>query len=389
MLKSAMAALTVLLMAFCVPICARAAPNDMGVPLDEAQSERMDKALDAAGADELIGAVPEEAEQLLFESGITGIDYQQLLNLSPGDFFAALWKMALDTLAQPLRVFAALLGTVLLCTILNALKDSFKDNGISTVFAVVATVCAVASLASPIMDCVSSTVQTIQNCAGFMLSFIPVFAAVMAVGGQAVTAATYMVILFGACQLVAQIAAVLLAPLMGVYLALCVAGSVAPAVRIQAVAKTIKSIVCWALGLLLTVFVAVLSMQTLVASGADSVMSKTTKFLIGSFVPVIGGALGDAFMATQGYMKLLKTTVGAFGLVVALFTFLPVLLKTIVWYFILNLTAAACELMNVGQLTELMKSAGAVLGILIAVICCFALLVIISTSLVLLITHAG
>lgn len=388
-MKRALALLTAFLILIILPLPVLAEQQEEGPSLSEAQEEQMREALDAAGAGEMEDAIPEETKQLLEKSGITDIDYQQLLSLSPGEFFAALWQITLDRLAQPMRVFAALLGTVLLCAMLDSLKTAFSESGLGTVFAVVATVCAAAALAMPVLDCINSTVHAIQDCAKFMLAFIPVFATVLTVSGQAMTAATYTVLLFGACQIVAQIAAVLLVPLMGVYLALCVAGSIAPAVRIGAVARVIKSIVSWALGLLLTIFVALLSMQTLVSSGGDAVMAKTTKFLIGSFIPVVGGALGDAFMATQGYMKLLKTTVGAFGLVVALLTFLPIFLQTVIWYFTVNITGAIGELLEVRQISDLMKSAGAALGILIAVICCFALLVIVSTSLVLLITHPG
>ena len=78
----------------------------------------------------------------------------------------------------------------------------------------------------------------------------------------------------------------------------------------------------------------------MVASGSDTVASKAAKFLIGSVVPVVGGALSDAFGATQGYLRLLKATVGVFGILIALMTFLPVFLQTVLWYFTVNLAGA-------------------------------------------------
>ena len=103
-------------------------------------------------------------------------------------------------------------------------------------------------------------------------------------------------------------------------------------------------------------------------------------------MPVVGSALSDAFVATQGYMKLLKTTVSAFGILAALLTFLPVLLQTALWYFTVNITSAVGEMLGVKQVASILKSASATLGVLIAVILCFALLFVISTSLVLMVS---
>ncbi|MFR4988848.1 stage III sporulation protein AE [Anaerotruncus colihominis] len=347
---------------------------------------RIKTQLDAVGADELLEELPDDAKNLMEGAGITEIDYKQLLTLSPSQFFGSVWELVVQRLRAPLTVFASVLGTVLLCALLDCLKTSLWEGSLSTVFTAVSVVCIAAAVVSPITDCITTTVAAIHDYSNFILSFIPIFSSIVTVGGQAVTATTYTAFLFAACQVVSQIAANMLVPLMGIYLAFCIVGNLAPGIDITSVAKTIKSTVCWALGLLLTLFVGLLSLQTMVASGSDTVASKTAKFLIGTFVPVVGSALSDAFVATQGYMKLLKTTVGAFGILAALLTFLPVLLQTVLWYFTVNITSAVSEMLGVKQVASILKSASATLGVLIAVILCFALLFVISTSLVLMVS---
>ena len=291
-----------------------------------------------------------------------------------------------ERVRRPLAVFAAVLGTVLLCALLEALRTTLWEGALATVFGAVSVVCVAAAVAGPISDCIAQTAGAIRDCARFMATFIPVFASVVTVGGQAVTATTYTAFLFAACQLVSQVVSTTLVPLMGVYLAFCMVGNLAPGVQVNAVAKAVKSLVTWALGLLLTVFVGLLSLQTMVASSSDTVASKTAKFLIGTFVPVVGGALSDAFSTTQGYMRLLKTAVGAFGILAAALTFLPILLQTVLWYLTVGVAAAASELLGVRQVGEILQGAASTLGILLAVLLCFALLVIVSTSLVLLVS---
>lgn len=107
-------------------------------------------------------------------------------------------------------------------------------------------------------------------------------------GGQPVTATTYNLFLFGTCQVLSRVMSAVIVPCLGVYLAFCLVGSAAPELHITSAASSLKSLVTWAMGLLLSIFVGLLSIQSVVASGADSVTAKTAKFLIGSFIPVVG-----------------------------------------------------------------------------------------------------
>jgi stage III sporulation protein AE len=345
--------------------------------------------LDAVGADELLDNLPDDARALLDESGIDNMDYQQLLGLSPKGFFKTVWDLVLTRIRQPLSLFGSILGIIILCVLLDILKTTLWEGTLSTVFSAVAILCVATAIAVPIIDCIHETASSIHACSNFILTFIPVFGSIITVSGQPVTATTYTAFLFAACQVISQIASSILVPLMKIYLAFCLVGSLSSEINVTAVANAIKAAVNWALGLLLTLFVGLLSLQTMVSSGSDGIAAKTAKFLIGTFVPVAGSAISEAFIATQGYMKLLKTTVGVFGIVVALMTFLPILLQTVIWYLTVNLSASVSEMLQIKHLASILKSCSATLGVLISMILCFALLIIISTSLILIVYTGG
>lgn len=342
--------------------------------------------LDAIGGGELQDALPQDAKSLMESAGIEGIDYKKLLTLGPEEFFSEIWAMVQERLRTPLRVFGILMGIVVLCAMLDGMKTALWETSLNGVFSAVSVVCVAAAVTTPIVDCITSTARAINECATFITAFIPVFSTVVTVSGQPVTAGAYTAFLFMACQMVSQIVSGTLVPLMGIYLAFCIAGNLAPGLQVTSVAKVVRQTVNWALGLLLTLFVALLSLQTFVASGSDQVVSKAAKFLLGSFVPVVGGALGDAFVVTQGYMKLLKASVGAFGILAALMTFLPIFLQTVIWYLTVTIAGAIGEMLSARQTADILKSAGETLGVLMGVILCFALLIIVSTSLVLMAT---
>jgi stage III sporulation protein AE len=226
-------------------------------------------------------------------------------------------------------------------------------------------------------------VDSIRNASLFMLGYIPVFSAAVVAAGQPVTGATYNTVLFAACQIVSQVISQTLLPLLSVYLALCIVGSLSPGLDIGSVCATVKRVVTWGLGFLATLFIGILSVQTMVSGSADALGLKAGKFVISSFVPVVGSALSDALVAAQGCLRLIRTTVGAFGILAVLLLFLPILLQIISWLLVTALARAAAELLGVKEVSGVMKSCSGVLSILISFLLCYALVMIVAITVVL------
>jgi stage III sporulation protein AE len=241
----------------------------------------------------------------------------------------------------------------------------------------------------PIIDCIVKTSATIKSAATFMLSFIPIFSAAMVSAGQPITGSTYSIFLMGICQLVAQVVSQTLIPLMAVYLAVSICGSFVPDLNIASAINGLKTGVNWAMGFMLTVFVALLSIQSMLSHSADGVTVKATKFLITSLVPVAGNVLSEAFIAAQGSLRLLKTTVGAYGIMVSLLTFLPVFLQVAIWRAIAGIISVAGDVMGLKRVSAILKGCAFVLGMLMSALLCFAFLMIVSTSVVMAIGMGG
>ena len=156
--------------------------------------------------------------------------------------------------------------------------------------------------------------------------------------------------------------------------------------HLEQVTGGIKSVVCWGLGILTTIFVGMLSIQTIVGSGGDSLMLKTSKFLVGSFIPVIGGTISDAVGAAKGCVQVLKSVVGSFGILVAVLSFLPALLEVCLWYLAVRVLAWVGLMLDAKEVSSLLSSIAQTFSILLAMIGCFMLLVLVSTTLMLMMT---
>ena len=339
--------------------------------------------LEGIDADGLRDQIPDEAQRLLEESNLDEISAESIASLTPAKLLSMGKRYLANQLRRPLASLSTITAIVILAAFLDGMKSAAANqSSLGPVFNLTSSLAVCAAMAGPVIDCITDTASAIRDSANFMLSFIPVFSGVLTAGGQPLTATTYNMFLFWLCQMVSQFTATTLVPLMGIYLAFCLVGAAAPALNINSVAGMVKSLVNWTMGLMLTVFVSLLTLQSMVSSSGDSVTVKTAKFLINSFVPVVGGALSDAFATAQSCIHLLKTTLGAYGIIVAIVIALPTLLRVLLWYLTANLSSVLSELLGLPSIGSLLKSVSYTLGMLMAMLLSFALLMIISTSLI-------
>ena len=203
------------------------------------------------------------------------------------------------------------------------------------------------------------------------------------------TGALYNVLLFGACQGISSLLQAAFVPVISCYLSLAIVTEVVPQMGLAGIVSGFKKLITWALGLTMTLFVGLLSLQSAVAGGGDNVAVKTTKFMISSLIPGVGGSLSELFMATQGCVQLVKSTVGAAGIVIAVLTFLPVLLRVALWQLVTAAGGIVGEMLGAGELSRLLKSVGSALSVMLAITLDYAMLFIVSTSLMILAFKGG
>lgn len=369
----------VLLILFARPVMAQEFNQE-----EETNQQIIKDQIEFSGANNLYDSLPKDVKDDLNKNGIDEINPEKFMNFSIGNIFSAFINTFKDNVSFPLKMLFSILGIVLICALVNSLQSSMADNSYKKTFAVVAILTTCGIILNPIVSCIIETSKIIQQCAEFILSFIPVFTGIMIAGGKGISGATYSTVLFSVIQIVSYIASTILVPLLGIYLALSIVSCFSDTLNIDGLNNSIKKFVLWGLGLMLTVFIGLLTIQGFVANSADTLGIRTTKFFIGSFVPVVGGALNEAFSTIQGCMGILKSTVGVFGIIVIVITFVPILLKVTLLMISLNIGASLSDIFQVDIISKLLKNISSTLSLICGIIICFALFIIVSTTIMLL-----
>ena len=378
---------------FCLPVSAQSGLKESSVQTSQSvEGESIDldrlieEKLDTLWEEELSDSIPQSAQEILQEQKVEKKGISGILSMTPEQVFELLLDKAKEQIREPISVIGKVIGVMILCSVLGAVQHSGISGQLKNVFTITAAAGVVTFLSEPVLGCIRQTVVALRESSLFLLSFNPVMSGLVIAGGHPASGGAYQMILLFASQILSELASRTLIPLLCIYLALCIMVPVAPFLHLEQVTGGIKSVVCWGLGILTTIFVGMLSIQTIVGSGGDSLMLKASKFLVGSFIPVIGGTISDAVGAAKGCVQVLKSVVGSFGILVAVLSFLPALLEVCLWYLAVRVLAWVGLMLDAKEVSSLLSSIAQTFSILLAMIGCFMLLVLVSTTLMLMMT---
>ncbi len=324
-------------------------------------------------------SLSDEAAQALEGLGITSADASALSNLSLDGVAQTLTKMAGDGFAAPLRSLITVMAVLILCAMLSAYRDSLSGENSETV-QTVASLCLSGAVAVPAAAFISSAGSIIAHCANLFLAYIPLMAVMMAASGRALSSAGYQALTIGAGQGVARVCSDVLLPLMNIFLGIAVTSGITPQARLQGFLSLITKVTGWLLGFAMAVFTFVLSLRQTTAGALDSLATRTAKFALSSFVPVVGGALSEAYKSVQGSLQVLKSGLGVFVILALALTFLPLLLQGLGWSLCLSAGKAFAEVMGITDCARLLEGLRMVFSTLLAVLLCVLAVFIIATA---------
>ena len=339
--------------------------------------------IEISGADDLEKQVPEETKESLNNIGVIGIDWDDISNISPDKVFAEILNIAKKKSYKPLTSFSVIVSIIILCALFDGMKTSFGSNPLSNVLGVVSTLCICACVVAPIVECINNLSSIIQNSSNFMLLYVPVITGIMISSGQALSAGNYnfMMVILG--DTISQIVSRLLVPMLNMVLAVAVVSSISSKLNLSGVSDMFNKVVKWILKFIMAIFVSLLTIQTFVSTAADNIAIRSIKFAINSFVPIVGGALSDAYTTVFSCLKLLKSGVGAFAILASGFIFLPPIIECFIWLFSLGVSASFSDIFGLMQISKMLRSSSKIVSTMLVILLCIITILIVSTGIVL------
>lgn len=342
-----------------------------------------------SGADALLRELTPGVKKQLKDIGVTSPSWQELNSMSFFDIFGSIMNTIQQQSVTPLNCVVKIMGVVMLVALINSVKSSLGSSSLTAVLNSVATLTVSIILIQPVCQTIEYSTTIIKLSADFMLIFIPVMAGIMLTMGQSLQAAGSYTMVMGAGTAVSQISNNILVSLLNTFLGISVVSGISQRVNLNGFCELINKVLKWVLTFTMSVFTAILTMQSIISSSADSAGVKATRFAISSFVPLVGGALSEAYQTVRGCMGMLKSGVGVFAILATGTIYLPAIISCLLWLAAINIAIALAGVFDMGDIIKLLKSVTTVINSLIAILLCCMIIFIVSSAIMLMAGGVG
>lgn len=261
-----------------------------------------------------------------------------------------------------LIVNGKLLGTLILLTvfsiILQNLQTAFEKNSVSKVANAIVYMVLLIIAINSFYIAVTYAQSAIAAMINFMIALLPLLLALLASIGSLTSVALFhplIIFLVNSSGLLIQH---FVLPLLFLSALLSLVSTLTDHYKVTKLANLLRNISVGTLGIFLTIFLGVISVQGAVTAVADGITIRTAKFVTGNFVPVVGRVFTDAADTVMGASILLKNTVGVVGLAILLLICAFPAIKVLALALIFNLAAAVLQPLGGGAIINSLSIIG-------------------------------
>ncbi len=332
------------------------------------------------GVDDITDKTPEEAKEFLDYFSVTPENPFSFSDLFSKDGAEKFIDYIKNKLTSPIISFSVLIFLIIVC----ALANSITANTLETKYSMnmICSLTCITAIMLPVSALISQSVKLVGTISVFMTAFIPVFAGILIGCIKSATAVSYSSLMFFTCESVSAFCSSIVLPFSNCFLALSVTSSLGDNDKIGGIVNALKKCAFIVLTAAMAVFLAVLSIQGAVNSVADNAATKTTKFFISSFVPIIGPSISEALGSLRGCISLLKSSVGIYVIIVIAIMVLPVIFQILIYKLFLVLSGDIAQMFSVCQIKRVCDSVNSALSIILAVVLCVALMFVFSITII-------
>lgn len=288
-----------------------------------------------------------------------------------------------------IKSLLSILAIIIIHSILKSISESLENDSISKLIYYVQYIAIVTIIMSNFSDVINLIKQTSNNLIGFMNTLIPVLVSLMLYTGSITTTSILEPIILFLINFIGNLIQNILIPIILIIASISIISKISDQVQVAKLSKFLKASTLWFLGIILTIFVGIVSLEGTLASSVDGITAKTAKSIVSSAVPVVGKILGDVVDSVLGCGIILKNAVGFVGVVIIISICIVPILKLSVLTISYKLVASISEVIADAKIVKLLDEMGDIFKILLGILFTIFFMVIIGTTLLIKMSNTG
>lgn len=306
---------------------------------------------------------------------------------------SSIYKRILNLLGKEVQVglksIASILLIIIIHSILKSISESLENDNVSKLIYYVQYIAIVTIIMGNFSEIVNIVKETALNLVGFMNSLIPILISLMLYTGSITTSSVLEPIILFMINFIGNLIQNILIPVILIIAAISIISKISDRVQVEKIAKFLKSSTTYFLGIILTIFVGVVSLEGTLSSSVDGITAKTAKAIVSSSIPVVGKILGDVVDSVLGCGVILKNAVGFLGVIIIVGICILPILKLSVLTISYKLVASISEVIADTKIVKLLDEISDIYKILLAILITISVMVIIGTTLLIKMSNTG
>lgn len=259
------------------------------------------------------------------------------------DIFNNILKILFKELMTSSGLLMQLILLAILSAVLTNLESSFEREGISQIahLAVYAVLIIVAI--KSFMGVLNIGRDAINSMVDFMQAILPVLITMLVSVGAFVSASFFQPAIIMAVEFTAQVIRDFIFPAILFMTVIKIVSRISDKFSLNKLSDFTKTVCTVSISILLSIFIGIITIQGITSSIADGVISRTTKYAVGTFLPIVGSILSDSIDAIMGASFLIKGAISTFGLIAIILISIMPIIKILTLMIIYKLSAAVIE----------------------------------------------
>lgn len=262
----------------------------------------------------------------------------------------------------------------IICSLIKNLQSAFSSDSISEIAFYACYALMIIVLTRTFIISLDLAKDIIMEISGFMSKLLPILVVMLGVAGGFTESATMDPIVLGTTIIIPKIYLNIILPLILITFVLQFTNNISTEPKISNLCSLVKSAVLWIQGLILTVYIGLLTVRGITASTIDAVTLKTAKFTIDNFIPIVGKTFSDAITSVAGYSLIIKNAIGSVGLIVLILIIIYPIIKIFLSSIILKISSSLLEPIADKRITKAVFSAGDSLVLILSSVLCVSLM---------------
>ncbi len=286
--------------------------------------------------------------------GLLDGDEDELSSIGVDSLLRELFAAVKGGFGEAFPLFALLFGIAVIMALAESTSPLEAHVFSTQISAGIVSVSAL-GIFGQVMPMLTSAENSLRELSLFFSGLVPIVSGILMSGGQVSAAASQTMNMNITLSVVSLALSRLLLPLCLALFALALVGSLDSG-GISSLARSVKGLFMWILGIGTTVIIAAVSMQSVISGAQDSAYLRAAKYAAAGMIPIVGSTVSSALATLAGGLSFVKSTVGVSAVFIIAVMSLAPLIKLLISRLAFSVSISFLEFVGAGNGVRLLSS---------------------------------